>query len=160
MRILVASDTHGRWGRLSQAVLSQPKAEVVIHLGDGENDLENVRFEFPEKMMTGVAGNCDYMSKLNGFDTITIEGKKIFFTHGHRYDVKYGYGRVIEAARRMGADICLFGHTHIPVAEYHDGLYIMNPGSLGEPRSGVPTYGIIDIVQGGIVTNIVKLNNA
>ncbi len=158
MRILVVSDTHGRWGRLSQVILAQQSAEVVIHLGDGEEDLENVRYEFPDRMMTGVSGNCDFMSKLDGIATLTLEGKRIFFTHGHIYNVKYGYERVIEAARRREADICLFGHTHVPVTEYHDGLYLMNPGSLGHPHDGVPTYGIIDIVKGGIVTNIVKAN--
>ena len=156
MRIMVASDTHGRWGKLSDAVQVQTKAEVVIHLGDGADDLENVRYEYPEKMMIGVAGNCDFMSPLPAFDMITIEGKKIFFTHGHIYNVKYGYERVIEAARQRGADICLFGHTHVPVAEYHDGLYLMNPGSLGHPYDGRPTYGVIEIVPAGIVTNIVR----
>lgn len=156
MKIMVVSDTHGRWGRLSDAVRIQPKAEVVIHLGDGAEDLENVRYEYPEKMMVGVAGNCDFMSPLPGFDILTIEGRKIFFTHGHIYNVKYGCQRVIEAARQQGADICLFGHTHVPVNEYHDGLYLMNPGSLGHPYDGQPTYGIIEIVPAGIVTNIVK----
>ena len=159
MRILVVSDTHGRWSRLSSAVLAQPKAEVVIHLGDGEGDLENVRYEFPDKMMTGVSGNCDFMSRQDAIATLTLEGKRIFFTHGHIYNVKYGYQRVIEAARQREADICLFGHTHVPVAEYHDGLYLMNPGSLGQPYDGTPTYGIIDIVPAGIVTNIVKMRN-
>lgn len=159
MRILVVSDTHGRWTRLSQAILVQPTAELVIHLGDGENDVDNVRFEFPDKMITGVAGNCDFMSKLNGIEVMNIEGKRIFFTHGRIYGVKYSCERIIEAARERNADICLFGHTHVPLNEYHDGLYLMNPGSLGEPRDGVPTYGIIDIVPEGIVTNIVKLQS-
>ena len=39
MRILVVSDSHGNDGNLRRAILAQPKAEVVIHLGDGEEEL-------------------------------------------------------------------------------------------------------------------------
>lgn len=156
MKILVVSDTHGRWGRLYDVVAKQRSAEVVIHLGDGADDLENVRYNFPEKMMTAVSGNCDRMSSLEALGEITLEGKRIFYTHGHIYDVKYGYQRLEEAARRREADICLFGHTHEPLCDYIDGLYIMNPGSLGHPYDGVPTYGLIEITKAGIMTNIVK----
>ena len=42
MRILVVSDTHRDQYALEQAVLRQPKAEVVIHLGDGADEAEMV----------------------------------------------------------------------------------------------------------------------
>jgi len=157
MRILVVSDTHGKRDRLSRAILAQSKAEVVIHLGDCISDIDLIRYEFPEKMFTGVAGNCDFGRTEFYQDMITLDGKKIFYTHGHKFGVKGGHGVLVEYARRQGADICLFGHTHVPVTSYQDGLYVMNPGSLGEPRNGLPTYGIIDIVRGGVVTNIVEM---
>ncbi|MBQ4313030.1 MAG: metallophosphoesterase [Clostridia bacterium] len=158
MRIMVVSDTHGKWSALYRAIMSQPQAEVIIHLGDGEDDLEKLRFEFPGKMMVNVAGNCDWGSSRSYFDTMKIEGKKIFFTHGHLHDVKWGLDKLIASASKEGADICLFGHTHIPYTQYRDGMYIMNPGSLGHPRDYAPSYGIIDIVQGGVVTSIVNLS--
>ena len=50
----------------------------------------------------------------------------------------------------------LFGHTHQALTEYHDGLYLMNPGSC---HGYYATYGYIDITdKGDIVTNIVRLN--
>lgn len=55
-------------------------------------------------------------------------GKTIFVTHGHLYDAKSGLYRITSAAREAGADILLFGHTHMPLTLYEDGLYIMNPG--------------------------------
>ena len=48
MRILVMSDTHGDAAALRRALLAQPKAEVVIHLGDGQEDLDQVRFSFSD----------------------------------------------------------------------------------------------------------------
>ena len=59
MRILVVSDTHGNDSSLRRAILAQPKAEVVIHLGDGEEEVQRARGSFPEKMFLQVRGNCD-----------------------------------------------------------------------------------------------------
>ena len=64
-----------------------------------------------------------------------------------------GYYSVYMAAREQKADILLFGHTHNAMTDYDDGLYVMNPGSL---RGAYATYGILDITEAGIVTNIVK----
>ena len=156
MRILVVSDTHGRWGALYNVIQSQPTAEIVIHLGDGNDDIERIRDQFPGKNLVGVAGNCDFLapSGLRSSDMITAGGRKIFFTHGHVYRVKSGLALLECAAREREADICLFGHTHEPVTDYRNGLYIMNPGSLGHPRNGRPTYGVIDILPSGIFTSI------
>jgi len=154
MRIMVVSDTHGQSAPLRKALLSQPKAEIVIHLGDGEEDIDEVREEFPKKMFLQVCGNCDWGSKLPISDEFTAEGIKIFYTHGHFYGVKTGYDNLISAAQKKGAKIALFGHTHMAVERYKDGLYIMNPGSL---HTKYGTYGIIDITAQGIVLNTIKI---
>lgn len=154
MRILVVSDTHGDEGLLRQVVQSQSKAEVVIHLGDGERDFENVKNSFDDKMFLQVRGNCDWGSDLPLVGVITLEGKKIFYTHGHYYNVKHGMYEFISAAREHKADIALYGHTHNAQESYDDGLYIMNPGSLHGYRG---SYGFVDITDNGIVTNIVRV---
>lgn len=42
------------------------------------------------------------------------------------------------------ADVILFGHTHIPVLRRVGNRYLANPGSLGQPRHGLPscTYAV------------------
>ena len=77
--------------------------------------------------------------------------------HGHRKNVKFGYYGAVLAARQENADILLFGHTHSAMTDYDDGLYIMNPGSLGQ--AGYPTYGIIDITSSGITTKIIDASH-
>ena len=136
MRILVVSDTHGDAYSLQQAVLAQPSARVVIHLGDG------------------VRGNCDFRADddLLYAREETIGGKRLFFTHGHLYQVKFDLYRAVTAAKERGADILLFGHTHQALTDYEDGLYMLNPGSLSHGG----TYGLIDITPAGVVLNIVK----
>lgn len=154
MRVLVISDTHGDYTNLNNILLSQRKAEVVFFLGDGADDIEKVKPNYPEKMFITVRGNCDWGSDLPIEQFFTLEGKKIMSTHGHAYDVKFTYSRVINHAKYNDCDILLFGHTHTPITEYEDGLYIMNPGSA---HGYGGTYGIIDITPQGIVTNILKV---
>lgn len=157
MRIVVLSDTHGNISGLLKAVDQQRKADVFIHLGDVQSDIEYAKKAFPDKRFFNVPGNCDFGSQDPVDGEIVLSGKRIFYTHGHVYHVKFGQYEVIEEARRRKADILLFGHTHVPFQTYDDGLYIMNPGSIGHPVEGEPTYGVIDITGAGTVMNIVEV---
>ena len=76
MRILVVSDTHGSDSDLRRAILAQPKAELVIHLGDGEEEFLRAKRSFPEKMFLGVRGNCDWGSDLPATGEYTVDGVK------------------------------------------------------------------------------------
>ncbi len=148
MRILVVSDTHGDRYALQNALWEQPDAKLVFHLGDGARELEQVQEENPDRTFFGVRGNCDstLCSLLENREE-TVGHKRIFFTHGHLWSVKFTLTRVVYAAREREADILLFGHTHTPLATYEDGLHIVNPGSLGYGKS----YATVDIVPGGVM---------
>lgn len=154
MRVLVVSDTHHDGWALNQAISAQPSAEVVIHLGDGEQEALEAKRSFPKKQFYMVRGNCDWGSQLHAHLMLTLAGKKLFLTHGYAENVKFGTDEVIRAAQERGADILLFGHTHEAFTDYVNGLYIMNPGSL---HGWEGTYGYIDITDAGIVTNIVHI---
>ena len=65
-----------------------------------------------------------------------------------------GYYPIYCAARERKADILLFGHTHVPMQDYDDGLYVLNPGSLHGANA---SYGILDITPAGIMTNLLTL---
>lgn len=65
MRLLVASDSHRAAGNLLDIVeLHLEDSDVLLFLGDGENDLENVRMLYPRLHILQVAGNCDWGSEL------------------------------------------------------------------------------------------------
>ena len=155
MQILVVSDTHQDYVTFDKLVRTKPKAEVVIHCGDGADDFEIVKRSYPEKMFIGVRGNCDWSCSLPNVEVRQIEGKRIMITHGHIYNVKYYLDGLKIAAREQKADIVLFGHTHIPYIEHDEGLWIMNPGSL---RRYDCSYGLIDIQNGQILMNTAKFN--
>lgn len=155
MRILVVSDTHGDLRTLMKAVNAQPSAEVIIHCGDGDEQVQYLKDTIKDKMIVGVRGNCDWCSSLPSKEILSVCGKRIFITHGHLYNAKVGLYNIMCAAREEKADILLFGHTHNAMTYYEDGLYVMNPGSC----SGyMASYGYIDITdKGEIVTNTVTI---
>lgn len=153
MRILVVSDTHGDARSLWRAIEAQPTARVVIHLGDGAREAEDISRRYPDREVYLVRGNCDLgAADLPFCREEILGGRRIFLTHGHLYEVKMGLLRLDYAARERRADLVLFGHTHQPMTRYEDGLYWMNPGSL----SHTGTYGVVDLTPSGIMTNLVE----
>ncbi len=155
MKILVFSDSHGEYLGMKTAIRQHKECEVVFFCGDGEEDFDCVKGAFSDKMFIAVRGNCDWGSSLPYAETITLEGKKIFITHGHLQKVKMYYDEIVSYAHGIGADILLFGHTHTAYTDYDNGLYIMNPGSASGYGA---TYGIIEITDKGVLTNIVPLS--
>ena len=153
MRIIVMSDSHRNFRNVQRVMEKHPDADLYIHLGDGEREFEDVQNLYPDRRYLWVAGNCDFGSLLPWEEELSVEGKKIFFTHGYTYQVKMTLYNLECAARDRKADIALYGHTHQAEIEYRDGLYLMNPGSL---HGSYGTYGIIDITPAGLVPNIVK----
>lgn len=154
MRLLLVSDTHGDVAALRRALQCQPSAEVVIHLGDGEGDMAQVALDFPEKMVLQVRGNCDFGSQHPLADCFVVEGVRLFYTHGHGYQVNQGLHSLKEAAREKHANAVLYGHTHCPDVTYEEGLYVINPGSL---HGYGATYATLDLTERGMVPNLIVL---
>ena len=133
MRVLVFSDSHGRVSPMADAVeLYRP--DVAFHLGDMIRDGENLRLACPDLRLYQVPGNCDWSSQGVNEATIELEGKKIFYLHGHTRGVMTGIGQAVSAARAEGAQLLLFGHTHRPVKMEYDDLLAINPGAAEDNR--------------------------
>lgn len=160
MRIIVISDSHGNKQALDTAFLRNPDADLFLHLGDGERDVDAFITENPAyaSRVIHVAGNCDFNSLSNDFEIIPACGHKIFLTHGHRYNVKSGLETIKKTAVNLGCDIILYGHTHVRYNKYEDGLYIMNPGSAGNPHDGKSkSFGTLNVLPNGVVMNIADI---
>lgn len=154
MKILVMSDSHGRRDLVEKCIVQHPDAQVVLFLGDVLADIRNMDQKFTNREFYYVKGNCDFGSDVPAELLITLEGTGILLTHGHAHGVKYGLNGLIDHARKKGAKIALYGHTHVPYNQYHDGIYVLNPGSLAYPRNySTPSYGLIEITPKGILTN-------
>lgn len=155
MRILVLSDSHGNTAALRKAINAQKEAKHIFFLGDNIRDIESVKDDYPDRTFYSVSGNCDFGSLALTTDIAVIEGRKILFTHGHKFFVKQSTVPLRQAAAQRNIQIALFGHTHIPVTVYEEGVWLVNPGSVSAPREGRPTYAVIDIEQNGIMPIII-----
>ena len=145
MEALIFSDSHGHAERMEQALLLQvQRPDAVFFAGDGVRDLDRIGLALPP--VHAVLGNCDWFSADPTLQTerlIPFGEHQILLTHGHMYSVKHGYGALLAHAVRLGADLVLFGHTHVPHLEILPTgacvagktltrpLYLFNPGSIG-----------------------------
>ena len=130
MKLLVFSDSHHSLGYLYDAI-EKEMPDAVIHLGDNESDAQDMANVFDSIPFCTVPGNCDYGSTDPEEKLVEYGGVRIFLTHGHRYGVKNGLDALWSAAKRGGASIALFGHTHSPLNIQKNGIQFVNPGAGG-----------------------------
>jgi len=156
MRILVISDTHGDTNKAEEAIRSNKEVSLIIHLGDYYRDAQKLSGMFPNIPVEYIYGNSDFMiENVPAEKLLEVCGKKIFITHGHRYSVKWDYGRLYKKAEELKADMILFGHTHVPEIIEKDDVFLLNPGSTSDPRDeSDESYAIIDIDGDKIVPRI------
>lgn len=169
MKLIVVSDIHGRYERLSRVMDMHRDADGLIFLGDGLRDLGRAdAYSYPFTVYS-VRGNCDGFSFFGeGNDapeelTLCFEGFRFFALHGHTKGVKSGIDGAVAAASARGADVLLYGHTHIaeerylpegselPFGETEKPLWVFNPGSLGASGEGRGNFGLIEIKKGHIL---------
>lgn len=148
MKLLVFSDSHGNTAKMID-VVRREEPDQLLHLGDVVRDTRALTEQFPHLPLACVCGNCDGRSDLPPERLLTFGGKKVLMCHGHTYGVKCGIGGAVAAARQMGADVLLFGHTHEAFCDLLGELWVMNPGSIGSLFEA--TYGIIRITEAGMV---------
>lgn len=159
MRIVIFSDTHGNFSAMHKIFKRNGNADLFIFLGDGEKDLAPLKKIYLDKKIISVSGNCDVCGSTPLSDIYTLpDGKKIFFTHGHKFNVRFSVDRLFFKAKEENCSFAFFGHTHCRYAEMRDGVLILNPGSAGCPRDGKPAcYAWVDITDSGIIYNHVDL---
>lgn len=148
MKILVLSDSHRDYISCEAAIRKHPEVSYIIHLGDGEEDLDRIYDTIGSKPIIRVKGNCSlYSSTIAEQLNIILDGVKIYICHGHAENVKTSLTRLVSRAFAENCNLALYGHTHIQSHEYYEyeNLHVFNPGSI---RGGC--YGIIDISNGKI----------
>ena len=157
MLVAVFSDTHGSVGRAVEAV-RRTSPDAIIHLGDGERDVERLRAEFPDIPLYSVRGNCDHLGLSPDKAVVQLGAVTAFLTHGHLYSgLRWGQpDALVYAAQEAGAQLALFGHTH--QADYFEigGVKLLNPGSAGQgAKRSWATVQIFD--NGGFACEIKEL---
>ena len=155
MRILIVSDTHKAHGNLERALEKEGPLDMLIHLGDAEGS-ENRICDWVNKecRMEMVLGNNDFFSDLPWEEEFFIGDHHVFITHGHGYFVGMNEDRLKAEARGRGADIVMYGHTHMPALTVEPDLIPLTPGSISYPRQKgrKPSYILMEVDQDGKVS--------
>ena len=156
LEILIFSDSHGDVSRMRGVIEKHPNATHVLFCGDGLNDVRVLEKEFSSRVFISVTGNCDGLFSSTSVPyerCFTLGGHRIMMMHGHTHGVKGGYGAIASHAVREGADILLFGHTHIPFEGRMEvgeaTVHLFNPGSIGTYTAGAPSFGVLVIKENG-----------
>lgn len=157
VRALALSDSHGDNKAIQKALDLFGDVEYIFHLGDYASDAEYISEHSRAKVLS-VRGNCDFLSEDPYFEEVVIRGQRIVLTHGHRLGAKYSTDRLLYYAQAHEANAILFGHTHVPYCEYADGIWLVNPGSVAEPRGERPSAARLLIGEYGVVPKIVFLD--
>ena len=173
MKLMFASDIHGSLPATEQVLahFELSGAKWLILLGDvlnhGPRNALPVgynpgavaeRFNSIADRIIAVRGNCDsevdqmllHFPITAPWQQILMADQRLFVTHGHLYNPD----KLPPLAEN---DVLVFGHTHLPLAEKQDEVYLFNPGSVSIPKGGFePSYGMLN--DG--VLSVHALNNA
>ena len=118
--------------------------DVVLHAGDlGElRVLDELSRVAPAVAVHGNDDTPEAQRELPYQQLLTLAGQRIVLSHTHHPDREQELASRREDAwgpklsrwagfgRRAGAGIVVWGHTHIPLAVWHEGIFLVNPGAL------------------------------
>lgn len=160
MKLMLISDIHGSsaWLDRAMAKAAEEQPDQIIMLGDflyhgprnplpDGYDPKQVAATLNEHKhnLIAVRGNCDAevdqmlleFPMMADYAMLYFEGRRIYVTHGHGYSIE-------QLPPLAPGDVFIQGHTHVPVADIKDGIYVLNPGSIALPKENFPnSYGIL-----------------
>jgi len=132
----VIADTHDRW--IPRVAELFRHVDEIWHLGDvcRESILDELRAI--NSRLTVVLGNNDF--ELDSPVSLDLERA------GERFHLIHILPRQMPPAGGW----LLFGHTHRPADEMHQGVHLFNPGSSGRANKGAPlSVGFLTREKGG-----------
>ena len=166
------SDTHvsSRTNNVPEIILEdfkRRKVDYLFHLGDFTSFevYQQLCDIFGKDKVIGVIGNMDFDSKLKQNLPKQLE----FELFGHKILMIHGMGGPNMIVKRLmkhldlgnkDYDIVIFGHTHRPLNETHEGILFLNPGTstpIDNKFTTITSYGFLKISKEKIEPEIIYL---
>lgn len=125
-KVGVISDTHGL---VRQEVLEVFRGvEKIIHAGDvGRPEVLNVLREIaPVVAVRGNVDRGDWAFSLPETEILTIDNTCVYLIHD--------FNKIDLDPVTAGIKAVIYGHSHKPSEERHQGVLFLNPGSAGPSR--------------------------
>jgi putative phosphoesterase len=171
MKIGVIADTHIpdlRRSLPARVMEIFSSVEIVLHAGDItaldvlQQLQESVSLTFA---VYGENDSLEVRTYLQESQVLEFGGLRVGLIHGNR-DARRGFSdRVARLLHRNpyqsdyiefilsrfnNVDAIVFGHTHIPYAKVHEGVFLFNPGSINPSNNNEPSVGLLEITSRGI----------
>jgi uncharacterized protein len=130
----------------------------IVHAGDVGSDAVLTGLEALAPV-TAVRGNVDARLLRRLPDTAELElgGACVGVIHGNQLSRR---SSAVAAARFPGADLVVFGHSHVPSVDRVEKTLAVNPGSAGRPRFGSPvTVALAFVEVGRVEAQVVELGS-
>ena len=92
----------------------------------------------------------EWLRELPASRAVEFASRSFFMSHGSLNSTDtYIYpdcAAEVLAANFSSADVTIFGHTHYPFIHCHGERYMINPGSVGQPRDkgGIASYAVVN----------------
>ncbi len=149
------ADTHAprRWRGCPPQVAAQlAGADLILHAGDvcTADVLDGPATFAPVRVVLGNNDGPD-VAAWGAPESVLLELDGVQVAMIHDSGPKAGRHRRMRR-RFPGADLVLFGHSHIPLDEIGDGLRLFNPGSpTDRRRQPHGTIGVLEIGTGSLL---------
>jgi uncharacterized protein len=163
------SDTHmpQRWKELPQSVFEAfQSVDFILHAGDVGKlwVLDRLSAAAPVIAVHGNDETDEAVRALPYLQTIAAAGHRIVLTHSHFPDRQEELAfrkndtwppklaRLAAFGKQHGADIVIYGHSHIPMTVQFDGVWLINPGAIASggflSRQNVQTIARLHLKSG------------
>ncbi len=160
MKFFILGDTHHKLDKALKVAERLKGVDMIIHTGDYAEDAQMLSEELGIPAVY-VPGNCDGSRSGKDFEIVEAECGNILVTHGHMQGVDYSMDRLLYLAEENDCMAAVFGHTHQPMFEEWDGIYLINPGSLSRPRDGSQgSYAVVTTTDSTFAGSIVYYTSA
>jgi uncharacterized protein len=141
VKVVITSDVHGHLDRLQRIAQLHHDADYFLDAGDSEGS-ESLILPF-----VSVEGNNDYSHLFPKTRVIDAHPHKIYMTHSHEFFVSQRDEGLVKKAKRLGCDIVIYGHSHVPDIKEMYGITLINPGSLYYNRDRSPLSYVVLTIQ-------------
>ena len=145
--VVLLGDTHlPRFGRALPPPLTDAlrAADLILHVGDiTEPFVLDLLAAYA--LVEAVAGNNDgpaLATRLGHTRVVDVEDVRIGMTHGHLGAGRTTPERALRTFADGSVDAIAFGHSHQPVVDRIDGVWVLNPGSPTDRRRQ-PTFSFL-----------------
>lgn len=161
--LLIEHKIEGVQGNYDDAVSNDKEHCGCKYEDPFQAEMATLSFEWTKSHTSKRSKN--YMKNLPFEIAFEAEGRKVKIFHAtpiknniywyHDRDEKF----FLRMARKAGADIMIYGHTHIPYRRDIDNKVFINAGSVGKPKDGDPRTCVVlvEFLSHTVKTEFIRL---